>query len=149
MPKGEIEILGLKEIERTLESAMPKHARRIGRRAITRLGREVRDDARQRAPVGATRNLVRSIKSRRKGGRRDREEAAVYVDRSGGRSGKGYHWHLLEFGTRKMSAQPFIQPTIVAWRPKAPDEYARLWWPEFEKEMEREGQRQAARAGIR
>ena len=144
MARAATRIDGLDELRKTLRDVSPAEGARIGRRTVTRIAREVRDAVRQRAPV-QTGSLRRSIKSKRTRGRPGEAEAEVYVDRSGGRSGSGYHWHLLEFGTRKMPAQPFTVPTIEEWRPKVPRLYQQYWWPEYAKEMEKRAKKQAAR----
>lgn len=142
MPRP-VEVLGIKELTKTLTKVSPAEASRIARRTVTRVARDVRDAARQRAPVGPTGNLRRSIKSRRAKGSRSRAEAEVWVDRSGGKSGRGYHWHLVEFGTVKMAAQPFVVPTIEEYRPKIPALYRQYWWPQYAKEMEKRAAKQA------
>lgn len=144
MAAPSVTIEGADVLKKTLKDVSPAEGSRIGRRTVTRIAREVRDDVRQRAPV-QTGNLRRSIKSKRTRGRPGEAEAEVYVDRSGGRTGSGYHWHLIEFGTVKMSAQPFTVPTIEEWRPKVPRLYQQYWWPEYAKEMEKRAKKQAAR----
>ena len=144
MARAATRIDGLDELRKTLRDVSPAEGTRIGRRTVTRIAREVRDAVRQRTPV-QTGNLRRAIKSKRSRGMPGEAEAEVYVDRSGGRSGSGYHWHLLEFGTRKMPAQPFTVPTIEEWRPKVPRLYQQYWWPEYAKEMEKRAKKQAAR----
>ena len=139
-----VTIEGAKELKKTLKDVSPAEGARIGRRTVTRIAREVRDAVRQRAPV-QTGSLRRSIKSKRTRGRPGEAEAEVYVDRSGGRSGSGYHFHFLEWGTVKMPAQPFVTPTVEEWRPKVPRLYQRYWWPEYAKEMEKRAKKQAAR----
>lgn len=139
-----VQVLGLEQVKKTLKDVSPAEGRRIARRTVTRVAREVRDQVRQRAPVDSG-NLRKSIKSRRAKGSPDRAEAEVWVDKSGGRSGKGYHWHLVEFGTVKMAAQPFLVPTIEEMRPKVPEIYEREWWPQYEKEMKKRAEKAAKR----
>lgn len=142
-----IRIEGMRELTETLKDVSPAEGRRIARRTVTRIGRLVRDSARQRAPEGPTGNLKRSIKSRGARGGPDEAGAKVYADKSGGRTGSGYHWHLLEFGTVKMPAQPFINPTLEEYRPAIPVIYRREWWPQYSKEMEKRARRQQQRQG--
>ena len=144
MARAATRIDGLDELRKTLRDVSPAEGTRIARRTVTRIAREVRDATRNRAPVD-TGNLRRSIKSKRSRGGPGEAEAEVYVDRSGGRSGSGYHWHLLEFGTRKMPAQPFTNPTIEEYRPKVPGMYRDQWFRESAKEMEKRAKKQAAR----
>ena len=151
-----LKIDGIKELTETLKTVSPAEGTRIARRVVVRIARDARDKARQRAPVGATGNLRRSIKSRRRRGKPGWAESEVYADRSGGKTGLGYHWHLVEFGTGprttkggkstgSMPAQPFITPTVEEERPRTPAVYRNLWWPEFRKEMIKRAKRQAAR----
>jgi len=141
-----LRIEGIRELKETLKTVSPAEGRRIARRTVTRVARQVRDSARERAPV-QTGNLKRSVKSRRAQGAPDRAEAEVYADKSGGRTGSGYHWHLLEFGTVRMPAQPFINPTIEEYRPRIPTIYQQEWWPQYRKEMAKRARKQAQRQG--
>ena len=145
---GFMRIEGDKELKRTLKTVSPAEANRIAKRTVTVLARRVRDVARGRAPVDEG-NLKRATKSRRARGSRDEAAAEVWVDRSGGRSGQGQHWHLVEFGARggNMPAQPFVNPTIEEFRPRMPLLYRTEWWPQYRKEMEKRARKQAARQG--
>lgn len=140
-----LKIEGMEELRRTLVDVSPSEGRRIARRTVTKVARQVRDAVRQRAPVGATKNLYRSIKSRRSRGKPDEANAEVFADKSGGRTGKGYHWHFLEFGTRKMAAQPFTNPTIEEFRPKIPAIYREEWWGQYRKEMVKRAKKQESK----
>lgn len=137
-----IRVEGIKPLTKTLKDVSPTEARNIARRAVTSLARVLRDDMRGRAPLGPTGNLRKAIKSRRAEGSRDRAEAEVWVDRSGGKSGRGYHWHLVEFGTVKMPAQPFTLPTLMEWRPQLHKWYRQHWWPQYEAEMKKRAKKQ-------
>lgn len=136
-----VKILGLKDVEETLKTVSPVEARRIARRSVTAIAKQGRDKMRSRVAVH-TKNLYKSIKSRRARGKPDRAEAEIYVDKSGRPSGKGYHWHMIEFGTVKMSPQPFVVPTIEEMRPKMPMIYRQQWWVEYEKEMVKRAKKQ-------
>lgn len=84
------------------------------RRASLAFAKGTRDRLRA-ATRKRTGNLSRAEKHKgTKGG-----GAKVYVDKSGGTSGRGYHWHLLERGTKsrktrkgaargKMPASPYV-----------------------------------------
>lgn len=139
-----VKIIGLQDLQVLLQETMPREANNIMRRTTAGIAAEVRADIRQKAPV-QTGNLKRSIKSKRDKGRRGVASASVYVDRSGGKSGRGYHWHLVEFGARggKMPAQPFVVPTVEEWRPQMP----KLYRERFGVELEREMQKRAKKVG--
>lgn len=62
------------------------------------------------APAIVTGNLVKSIRAEHELGTL---RAVVRVG-SNGKRGKAPHWHLLEFGTRKMAARPSIRPNALA-----------------------------------
>ena len=144
MARSATRIDGIDELRKTLRDVSPAEGTRIARRTVTRIAREVRDATRNRAPVDSG-SLRRSIKSKRSRGGPGEAEAEVYVDRSGGRSGSGYHFHLLEWGTVKMPAQPFVTPTVEEYRPKVPGMYRDQWFREYAKEMEKRAKKQAAR----
>jgi HK97 gp10 family phage protein len=118
------------KIKAALSPAMIPLAKKTFRRESARFMARVRDQARAHAPInkGPTRatkratkpgNLKRAIKSKgTQGG-----GAKLYVDKSGGSSGLGFHWHLVERGTtaRKtkkgasrgtMPAAPFLNAVI-------------------------------------
>lgn len=141
-----VHIEGADHIRKTLKDVSPAEGRRIARRTVTRVARIVRDTTRERAPY-LTGALRRSIKSRRAKGERDEAIGEVYVDRSGGRSGRGYHWHLVEFGSRHQAAEPFVIPTIEEMRPRVPSIYRDEWWPQYRKEMQKRAAKQARRRG--
>lgn len=140
-------IEGIEALTKTLVDISPAEARRIARRTVTSVARLVRDRVRANAPVGKTGNLRKSVKSRRSKGSRDEASAEVWVDQSGGRSGKGYHWHFVEFGTTNMVAQPFVTPTVEAIKPNIPTLYRSRWWPEYRAELVKRAKKQAKRGG--
>ena len=145
MGKWGLEVEGAKELNRTLADIMPAEARRIARRSVVAVAKKVRDTARQNAPRagGTLRKAIRSAK--RKAGR-DEANAAVHVTTGNEARNDAFYWFFVEFGTRKQAAQPFIQPTIKEWEPKAPSAFADEWWGQFQKEMEKRARKQAQAA---
>lgn len=141
---GGISLDGAEYLRRTLRHVSPAEGRRIARRTVTRVARIVRDATRDRAPV-ETGALRRSVKSRRAKGAPDEAVGEVYVDRSGGRTGRGYHWHIVEFGSRRQIPQPFVVPTVEEMRPRVPSIYQDEWWPQYRKEMVKRAEKQARR----
>jgi len=68
----------------------------------------IADDARDRAPLGPTGNLKRSLHARLLSDKlRFPKVAIAAVDRK-----IAPHAHLIEFGTSKMSARPFFRPAV-------------------------------------
>lgn len=131
-----VKIEGMDELQATLKDVLPREARNILRRTTLKIASNVRDVVRQRSPVD-TGNLKKSIKSKRDKGTPTNITASVYVDKSGGKSGKGYHYHFVEFGTVKMTARPFIVPTVEEMRPGLSEEYRKEFGVQFEKEMQK------------
>jgi len=149
-----VRIEGVKELTRTLTNISPAEGRRIARRTVTSIARDVRDTARSRLDMvtsAGTGNLRRSLKSRQTRAGKDEAAAQVYADTSGGRSGMGHHWHLVEYGTGprvqsstgrrtgSMPATPYITPSVEEWRGKMPRVYQQRWWNEYEREMLKRG----------
>jgi len=141
-----MEIRGIEEVTDLIMQVTPSESRNILRRTTVHIARVVRDAVRERTPVGPTGNLKRSIKSKRNKDERTLISAQVYADRSGGRSGKGYHSHLVEFGTRPrqkssgansgtMPDKPFINPAADSLRAEIPSMYREQFGKELEKEL--------------
>ena len=131
---------GLAELHRALSSVAKNVAGKQIRNAVTAAAVVVRDAAKARAPVytGAVADghpppgtLRRAIAIRR--GKRDSTASRVAYQvfvRSWARTGKtkrqraqgvkaygrfdAYYWHMVEFGTRKMSARPFMRAGFEA-----------------------------------
>lgn len=74
----------------------------------------IAEDARNRAPLGPTGNLKRSLHARMLGKKlRYPQMAIAAVDRK-----IAPHAHLIEFGTSRMSARPFFRPAVDAYADK-------------------------------
>lgn len=131
-----VKIEGLEELRETLEKTMPREAKNILRRTTYGIATKIRDQVKERAPA-KTGALKRSIKAKRNRDTRTNISSSVIADRSGGRTGSGYHWHFLEFGTVKMPAQPFINPTVEQMRPQVPELYRNEFGKQLEKEMKK------------
>jgi hypothetical protein len=86
---------GAKELMDALGGVAPKLAKRLFKKAATQFAAETRDAVRGviEKNTGNLRKATKS-KSTRSGG------AVVFVDRSGGASGKGHHAHIHRQGTK-------------------------------------------------
>lgn len=124
-----VEVKGLDELKRKFEEIPKALRRRVLRNALAAGARLVRDEAKRNAPVlanaakapyrkpGTVKNAikVRTSKLDRRAG-----NVGVYVNvkpaASGQRGAKNpndpFYWRWLEFGTRKMRAQAFLQPAV-------------------------------------
>ena len=132
-----VRIEGMDEFKRKLAEVPKAMRKRVLRNALAAAAREVRDVAKRNAPVmtlgtslkvpyrkpGTVRDAirVRTSKADRKAG-----DVGVFVNvrpaKAGARGAKNpndpFYWRWLEFGTKKMSARPFLQKSISAL-PKA------------------------------
>jgi len=123
-------VTGIPDLKAALAGIVPKLRRQALRNALAAGARVVRDDARRRAPVlqptlseprrkpGTVRKAisVRTSKTARRAG-----DVGVFVNvrpaKSGQRGAKSpndpFYWRWLEFGSRKMTARPFLQPATA------------------------------------
>lgn len=124
MAKGheQVKVHGLGDLENTLSALLPREAYNVTRGATFDLAVLLRDVIKQNAPVDEG-DLKKSIKAKRNRGTKTELSASVIADRSGGRTGRGYHALWVEHGTVKMSAQPYVNPSVEQTRPKIPEYY--------------------------
>lgn len=131
MTSFSIKIDGLKELEKALKELPLEIQKRPLRSAISAGAKVIADEAISRAPEGETGNLRKALyryRSRRQSatGKETflvgvRKGKGIYgntrlnrrLNRVGKKyttQGEAYYWRFLEFGTSKMSAQPFLRP---------------------------------------
>lgn len=135
-PLAYITIHGLTDLKGDLKNLAPTETRQLLSRVVYRLGQIVRDKIRDAAPVrtGALRRSIKVRKNRPKG---NYISCSVVADESGGRSGGGFYWHFLEFGTVNMSEQPFVSPSVEQVRPDAPKLLRQHFAPEYERQLQK------------
>ncbi len=123
---------GLDELREMLTDIAPREANNILRATVHGIAGRVRDKMRQLVKK-RTGRLDKSIKAvRRRGG----PNFPVSEVRLGATAPYGL---MLEFGTSKTKAQPYIVPTVEQMRPGLPNEYRE----EFGKKLEANLRRQA------
>lgn len=128
-------IAGLDEIKRKMRAIPDKAAYNASRRALRKGANVIRDKARAGAarvndpktPENIAKNIVAQASAkkydRRRGGPAFRigvlggaRDMTKYGEFKGGGSanpgGDTWYWRLLEFGTSKMGAQPFMRPAL-------------------------------------
>lgn len=125
-----LEIVGLERLKDALKDVTPRVANNILRGYIADHARILRSRLRSTAPVGPTGNLKKSIFMRMRRGRGDVIGAEVYT------KGKGYHWHLVEYGTKSRQTKSGANRGVA--RPKPFVRRAlRQTRDDFDREMER------------
>lgn len=109
------DIKGAEELEKALQQLPYKFRKSIAKKAIRAGANVLLQKAREYVPVGPTGNLKKSLglvaRSRAQG------DAVISVATRITKGFKGYHAHLLEFGTVKMPAQPFLRPALDSSSP--------------------------------
>jgi HK97 gp10 family phage protein len=136
MGKMTLQLEGLAELQETFGEIAPKQARNILRAAVHGIAGKVRDRMKSRVKK-RTGKLAKNIKAIR---RQPRDPNAPFSDVRGGDAAP--YMLMLEFGTKKTKAQPFIIPTVEETRPNLRAEYRE----EFGKKLEKSLARQAKAA---
>lgn len=128
-------ILGGKELENALKQLPKATGKSVLRRALRNAAKPTALVAESLAPRGPTGNLQASIeittrlkKSQQRGGKFPGVE--VYV---GASTPTGSHAHLIEFGTVKMAAQPFLRPAWDSTKQKVLDAISDEIWKALRK----------------
>jgi HK97 gp10 family phage protein len=131
-----VKIMGAGELEDALRTLEPKVAKRVGGRALKAAGELIADQARTRVPVDTGRledSITVSLTTAKSGERR----GVIGFKRGHG----SRIAHLVEYGTVKTPAQPFIRPAIDD---KAEDAIALMGgmlWRGIEAEARKKGKR--------
>lgn len=136
MKKTYARLHGFPELQHTLKDVSRREAVNILRGTVYTLAQHVRDVIRENTPM-LTGRLRRAIKAVRNRGTPTRAQASVVADLSGGRTGSGFHWHWLEYGTVKMSKRPFVNPAVERVRPQQDALYRDKFGKQYERVMER------------
>ena len=149
-----VRLEGFKELERELDNLSKAAGKGALRRALFKAAQPTAELAQSKAPrltgrlqqsivIGAKLNK-RQSKLHRSMFRDDRSSVELFVGPSYLMGDGGRHGHLVEFGTRKMAAQPFMRP---AWDQDQKAMLERLkenLWGEISKAIAR-AERRAAR----
>jgi HK97 gp10 family phage protein len=127
-----MQIFGIEDLKKMLKDYAPNEARNILRQTVHGLAGKTRDVLKRRVKK-RYRRLQRSIKAVR---RRSKNFEHVSEVRGGRTAPYGF---MLEYGTSKTRAQPFITPGVEELRPKM----AQIYRDEFGKQLERVLKRRA------
>ena len=133
-----MQIEGLEELRETLTKIAPNEAKNILRAAVHGLAGRVAGEMKQRVTV-LTGEVKTGIYTLRRRGKPNFPVSDVRLRRTD-------HGLMLEFGTSKTKAQPYIVPAVEQMRPQVPGYYREEFGSKFEKAMMRKAKR-AAKAG--
>lgn len=120
-----VKIEGLEHVKDRLKGLGPELSKKALNQAVSAGARIIRDAGKQAAPVdtGALRN---SIYTKRIKELSSTEEATYFVGARSGykyksKNADGWYFHMVEFGTEKMQARPFLRPAFEANKMRAYD----------------------------
>jgi len=128
--KTSIQIEGMEELRERFVGVAPREVNNILRAAVHGLAGDVRDQLKAHVTV-RTHRLQRSIKAVR---RRGKPNFPVSEVRGGATAP---YMLMLEFGTKRTRAQPFIVPTVEQMRPRLPEVYREEFGRKFERALEK------------
>lgn len=134
MSKGEVTVIGMRDLKNILTTVMPREAANITRRAVVRVAALVRDDMRK-ATKADDPKMSKAIIHKRERGKPGLFEAGVYITagKAGGTPPRR-RWHWREFGSTKNTAKPFVTPAVKRMEAKIPS----LFREEVGRQLERE-----------
>lgn len=132
-----MQFVGLEELRETLTEVAPREANNILRNTVHAVAGVVRDRMKVKV-VKDTRDLEKSIYTIRRRGKPNFPVSEVRM-----RATPHSHGLMLEFGTSKTRAQPFIVPTVEELRPDS----TRIYREEFGKKLEKSLAKSARKVG--
>lgn len=118
-----VKLTGFKEFQALLQKLPGKIAEKVVAQAAFAGAKVIRDDAKQRAPLGTVPHY-RSFKGKRGAlvqpgnlrreirARKAKREKWGEVRYKVGMTGRAFYGRFLEFGTRKMAARPWLRPAF-------------------------------------
>lgn len=118
MPEAlSVKIEGLSELQREMRELGPKLARRGLRAATNAAAQVIKKEAKALVPVdtGRLKRKAIYVKRSRRGSSATRESYLVGVRvgrKEQAKDRDAYYWFLVEFGTVKMAARPFMRPAF-------------------------------------
>ena len=131
-----VQIDGVESLKEMLLDFAPNEARNILRNTVNGVAAQVRDELKRRVRKRSG-DLAASIKVVR---RRGKPNFPVSDVRGGATAP---YMLMLEFGTSKTKAQPFIVPAVEALRPKMPGIYREQFGKKLEQALGRRAKRAA------
>jgi HK97 gp10 family phage protein len=132
-----IGIEGIDDLLKTFEGT-PREANNLLRGTVQAVATRMAANIRRAAPKGDRGNLKRARNIRAV--RRRPVGDLIFSDvRANPRD--AFHWRFVEHGQGGGQAQPFVNPTIEAERPKLPAEYRQQFGKRLEKLMARRAKR--------
>lgn len=141
MAKNDLKITGLAELHKAVQdltkATQKKVLRSTARQALKIYTKEAQQNAntfKEGYSEGNLKDSMGIISAKRQG--RDKVTMIAGPRRKKGKF-NGYHAHLLEFGTVKMPAQPFLTPAWDATDKEVLDKYKDEMWSQIKKQLKK------------
>ena len=134
---------GLKDIQKILDEAGPRHSRNLMRATIQQVASNIAKDAARRAPKDRG-ILKKAIKAKRQKSHPTRPISDVIVEHGNSARYDAYYWRFVEHGTQGatgQSARPFIRPAAEAARANFEKTLADSFGKKLEQALAREAKR--------
>ena len=113
MSDFDIKFTGAKNLDKLLDALPAQMSKRVVRGSLLKSAQPILRAAKRNVPV-RTGDLKKSLAAV-KGGKREerRGEVKVLIGARRSKRFRGFHAHLVEFGTAKTKAQPFLGPALI------------------------------------
>lgn len=127
----------LARLQTKLERDFPRAHKKEGRKLVKKAATDLRNDIKAAAPVdtGTLRMAIYVKVLRDKFGEPTAADVRVRTGKSAQKKNRdAWYWFLVEHGTVKTPARPFVQPTLERFRPKMKkyfDEYRQAVTKDF------------------
>lgn len=132
-------IEGLDAVSDVLAKVAPREARNLLRNTVHAVAGQVRDEMRKRVKetVEDTGTLRKAITAKREKMRGNQVASNITITHGKAVRHNAFYWHMVEYGTVKDQAQPFITPSVEAMRPQIPGIFTREFGAKYEQMMAR------------
>ena len=108
-----IKLTGSKNLDRLLDALPDQMSKRVLRGSLLKSAKPIPRAAKRKVPV-RTGDLKKSLAAVKAGRKEERKgEIKVLIGARRGKRFRGFHAHLVEFGTAKTKAQPFLGPALI------------------------------------
>ncbi len=141
-----IKVKGFKELDRVLADLPLAVSRRIISDALKKAAQPVLDSARAKVPVGSgtyrgrprphlrdSLDVQPTLSRRQRSKRTVQGDVELFIGPKVGIGQGGRHGHLVEFGTYKMAARPFLRPAWDENKNKVLDIFSKEIWENIKR----------------
>ena len=136
MARVSMSIEGLDAVSDVLAKVGPREARNLLRNTVHAVAGQLRDDMRQRAPKDEG-TLRKAITAKREKMRGNQVASNITITHGKAVRHNAFYWHMVEYGTVKDQAQPFITPSVEAMLPQIPGIFTREFGAKYQDLMQR------------